>query len=228
VVIAAALLGYERPEPEGISIPAILVDLAPPPSAPKIETADLAPGPQVQEAEAPPPEPPKLETIEQLPPAPPQPTPIVAAPPKVEPKPEPSPAKPQPVRDKRPVKKQQVEKSTAAKAERIAPEQPSPSSGASAAAAAASYRAMLVAHLQRFKRWPAGAQERGESGTVVVGFTVSRNGRMTSARMTKSSGFSSLDQEAMAWMQRAQPLPQFPAEVREAAMNFAVPLSWAR
>lgn len=228
-LIATALLWYKRPEPAGVSIPAILVDLAPAPAAPQIQTDDLEPGRQVQEAEAPPPEPPKTEMVEQLPPAPPQPEPIVAAPPKVQPKPEPTPVKPQPIRvqTKKPIKKRLVEQSTAAKADRIAPEAPSPSSGASAAAAAASYRSTLIAHLLRFKRYPSGAQERGERGTTIVAFTASRDGRVTGARLTKSSGFASLDQEAMAWIQRAQPLPSFPAEMREAANDYSVPLKWA-
>jgi protein TonB len=228
-LIAAALVWYERPEPQGLSIPAIMVDLAPAPAAQQIQTDDLAPGPQVQEAEAPPPEPPKTETVEeQLPPTPPQPSPVVAAPPKIERKPEPTPAKPQPVREKKPIKKRLVERSTTAKADRIAPDAPSPSAGASAAAAAASYRSILAAHLKRFKGWPSGAEARGEHGRVSINFTVSRNGRVTGARLTKSSGFASLDQEAMAWIQRAQPLPSFPAEIREATMNITAPLYWEK
>lgn len=227
-LIAAALVWHKRERPAGISIPAILVDLAPAPAAPQIRTDDLEPGRQVQEAEAPPPEPPKTEMVEQLPPTPPQPEPVVAAPPKVEPKPAPTPVKPQPIREqtKKPIKKRLVEQSTAAKADRIAPEAPSPSAGASAAAAAASYRSTLMAHLLRFKRWPSGAQERGERGMAFVDFTVSRNGSVTGARLTKSSGFAALDQEAMAWIQRAQPMPSFPAEMRQAAQNYTAPLSW--
>ena len=230
VLIAASLLWYQRLEPAGVTMQPIFVDLAPAPAAQRIQTEDLPPGPEMQDAEAPPLEPPKNEAIEeQLPPAPPQPEPVVAAPPKVEPKPEPTPVKPQPVREqvKRPIKKRLVDQSTTAKADRIAPEAPSPSSGVSAAAAAGSYRSMLVAHLQRFKRWPSGAEARGERGTAFVNFTVSRNGHVTGARLAKSSGFASLDQEAMAWMQRAQPLPSFPAEMREPSMNFSVPLNWA-
>jgi periplasmic protein TonB len=63
-LIAAALLWYKREGSAGVSIPAILVDLAPAPSAQQIQTEDLVPGPQVQEAEAPPPEPPKTEMVE--------------------------------------------------------------------------------------------------------------------------------------------------------------------
>lgn len=221
-VIAAALPWYQRPQPPGVSLSPIFVDLAPAPAAPRIETADLAAGPQMQEAEAPPPEPPKMETVEQLPPTPPQPTPIVAAPPKVEPKPEPSPAKPQPVLEKKPIKKKLVERTTAAKADRIAPEQPAPSSGASAAAAAASYRSLLSAHLQRFKQYPSDARD-GERGRPTVSFTVTRNGRVTTSRLTRASGSAALDRAALALIQRAQPLPSFPPEMREASMTYDVP-----
>lgn len=230
-VIAAALLWYERPEPAGVTLQPIMVDLMPAPTAQRIQPEDLAPGPQVQEAEAPPIEPPKTEKIdEQLPPTPPQPEPVVAAPPKVEPKPEPVEVKPKPVpeREKKPIKERRVEKSTAAKADRVAPDRPSPTSGASAAAAAASYRSRLVAHLARFKRWPSGAEARGERGKALVNFTLTRDGRVRGARLTKSTGFASLDQEAMAWIRRAQPMPPFPAEIRASSMNFTAPLSWER
>jgi protein TonB len=228
-LIAAALFWYHRPQPAGVSLPAILVDLAPAPTAPQIQTEDQAPGPVMQEAEAPPPEPPKTEMIEQLPPTPLQEEPVVAAPPKVEPKPQPTPAKPQPVKDvKKPIKKRLLEESRTSKADRIAPDTPAVASGASAAASAANYRAMLVAHLRRFQRWPAGAEARGENGTALVSFTLTRKGNVTGARLTKSTGYASLDQEALAWVQRAQPMPSFPAEIRDATMKFTAPLTWER
>jgi periplasmic protein TonB len=229
-LIAAALLWYKRPEPAGISIPAIMVDLAPAPAAQQVQTQDIAPGPEMQEAQAPPPEPPKQEVIEeQLPPTPLQPEPVVAAPPKVEPKVEPTPVKPQPVQDKvkKPVKKPPAPRTTAApKAERIAPEAPAPSSGVSAAAAAASYRSILASHLQRFKQYPSSARANNEQGSTSLNFTVTRNGRVTSSRLVRSSGFTSLDQETLALIQRAQPLPSFPAEMRDASLNFTVPFSF--
>ena len=165
-VIAAVLAWYKRPAPAGIVLQAIFVDLPPAPAAAKIQTEDLPPGPQVQQAETPPPEPPKVEKVEeQLPPTPLQPEAVIAAPPKEEPKPEkkvePAPPKPQQVKEVKKPAKRLVQKTTAAKADRIAPDAPAQASGASAAAAAASYRSMLVAHLQRFKRFPAGAEMRG-------------------------------------------------------------------
>lgn len=229
VLIAAAMLWYERPEPAGVSVPAILVDLAPAPAAPQIQTQDIAPGPEMQEAEPPPPEPPKPEVIEeQLPPTPPQPEPVVAAPPKVTPKPrpEPEPVKPEPVQKevKKPSKKPPAPRTTTApKADRVGQRSPAPSSGASAAAAAASYRSILASHLQRYKQYPAAARARREEGSTAIRITVTRNGRVTSSRLVRSSGFASLDQETIAVIQRAQPLPAFPSEMREASVNFTVP-----
>ena len=228
-LIAAALFWYQRPEPAGVTIPAILVDLPPPaPAAQQLQAEDYTPGPVMQEAEAPPPEPPKEETIEQLPPTPQQAQPVVAAPPKVEPKPQPTPAKPQPVKDvKKPIKKRLAEESRTSKADRIAPETPAVASGASAASAAASYRSILVAHLQRFKQFPSGAASN-EQGLVQVGFTVTRNGRVTGSRVVRSSGFASIDRAALEMLQRAQPLPSFPPEMRQASDSFTAPVNFTR
>lgn len=229
-VIAAVLLWYERPTPAGVALQPIFVELAPAPAAPKIQTEDLPPGPQIQEAETPPPEPPKVEKVEeQLPPTPVQPEATVAAPPKEEPKPEKKtePTPPKPVKEVKKPAKRLVKQSTAARAERISPESPTQTSGAASAAAAASYRSLLASHLQRFKQYPSGARANREEGVASLNFTVTRNGRVTSSRLARSSGHASLDQETMALIQRAQPLPSFPAEMREASMNFTVPFSYA-
>jgi protein TonB len=227
-LIAAAVFWYQRPEPAGVTIPAILVDLAPAPAAPQIRTQeDIAPGPEMQQAEAPPPEPLKPEMVEQLPPTPPQPEPVVAAPPKVEPKPEPTPVKPQPVQEqvKKPTKRPPAPRTSAPqRAERVAPDAPAATSGTSAAAAAASYRAMLVAHLQRFKQYPSNAN--GARGRPSVSITITRNGRLTSSRLVQSSGNGVLDQAALALVQRAQPMPPFPPEMREASATFTAPFSY--
>jgi protein TonB len=230
-LIAAALVWYKRAEPQGVTIPAIMVDLAPP-VAQQIQTKDdVADGPEMQQAEAPPPEPPKPELIEQIPPTPVQPEPVVAAPPKVEPKPEPTPIKPEPVRDrvKKPDKKPPAPRTAAPqRAERVAKDAtPSPTSGASAAAAAADYRSILMAHLQRFKQFPSSAGPN-ESGSVQIRFTVTRSGRVTSSGVSRSSGFPTLDRAALELLARAQPLPAFPPEMREASATYFAPVNYVR
>ena len=100
-LIALALNWYtQRPVPmPGVTLPAIMVDMAPVSSAPQPTQADLAPGPVMQQADASPPEPAVAEAVqEQIAPTPPQEKPEVVAPPeqKVEMKPVTEPAKPVP------------------------------------------------------------------------------------------------------------------------------------
>lgn len=227
-LITAAIVWYERAEPQGVSIPAIMVDLAPAPAAQQVQTEEVTPGPEMQQSDAPPPEPPKPELMERLPPTPVQPEPVVAAPPKVEPKPQPTPIKPQPVREhvKQPTKKPPAPRTTAPqKAERVAPDVPSTASGASAAAASANYAALLNAHLARFKQTPAGAGPN-DVGTAYIQFTVSRNGHLTARGLSRSSGSAVLDRAALELLQRAQPLPAFLPDMRESSKSFSVPIRY--
>ena len=69
------------------------------------------------------------------------------------------------------------------------------------------------------------AEMRG-SILAQVTFTVSRSGGVSGVRLTKSTGSPAFDQEALAWIQRAQPMPSFPSEMREATSLFTAPLSW--
>jgi protein TonB len=75
--------------------------------------------------------------------------------------------------------------------------------------------------LQRHKRYPEAA--RGAEGTVHLSFTLDRQGRVIKSRVVKASGFSVLDQEALAWVQRAQPFPLPPKEVPDDKLSFVVP-----
>ena len=164
---------------------------------------DIAPGPEMQEADASPPfEQAKPETVpEQLEATPPQLTPEVVAPPEQKPdptppKPEPAkivpePAKPIPVPEKpKPVRKEAKKpteappapRTTAApRAERQAPAASAISAGASAAAVA-SYNQMVAAHLQRFKQYPPAAKAAGQQGTSRLSFSISRSGQVLSSR----------------------------------------------
>jgi len=97
-LIALALSWTTQRPVLGVSLPAIMVDMAPVTSAPQPTQMDLAPGPVMQQADAsPPPEAAQQETVqEQLAPTPPQEKPEVVAPP--EQKTEPTPPKPEPAK----------------------------------------------------------------------------------------------------------------------------------
>jgi protein TonB len=80
----------------------------------------------------------------------------------------------------------------------------------------------LVAHLGRFKRYP--AQGGVAEGVVSLAFTIDRKGNVVSSRIEKTSGSTVLDAEALAMVKRAAPLPAPPAEVADADLTFVVPI----
>ena len=78
--------------------------------------------------------------------------------------------------------------------------------------------------LERQKRYP--SEARGDQGTAQLAFNVDRQGGVHNARITRSSGSSVLDHEALALVQRAQPLPPPPPEVPGAQIPIVVPIRY--
>lgn len=75
------------------------------------------------------------------------------------------------------------------------------------------WKARVSAHLERRKRFPAGARARGEQGTVLVLFRIDDGGRVLTASLARSSGHGELDRAALAMVQQASPVPAPPAGV---------------
>lgn len=233
VGLIAAYLTVRQAQPAGArDAPAVIVDLSPMPAAPASPT-DAAPGPEMAEAE-PPPEPPVVE------PPPPEPQ-QVAAPPPLEPPlempavalPEPPAVKPPP---KPPEHQKHIERKPPAPRTAAAPrsnlrsaERPSaPSPGsADSKAALAAWRDLVVAKLQRAKRYPAGAESRREQGVATLSFSLSRSGGVLGRSIARSSGSSDLDQEVLAMVQRAAPFPPFPAAMAQGSVQLAVPIRFS-
>jgi len=192
-IVAAVALWYARQPVEPTILPAIAVTLAPvEASSPTIQDQDIAVGPTMQQAEAAPQEPPKEEKpVEQVvqPPPPVQEAEVTL--PKDEPK--------------------QVEKPT--ESQPPAPETRAPPKtdhiGQFSLAGSKAYDALVVGHLERFKRYP--RTGRGASGTAEVMFVLNRTGELIHSSVTKSSGNSVLDREALEIVRRASPFPAFPA-----------------
>lgn len=242
--VAAALALQVPSPPPGSPTAAILIDLAPSSTSPQTTPLDLAPGPEMQQAaeSAPPPEPePETAAAAAIAPTPPQPSPVVTLPAadKIEPAEKPAEQRKQQVARQKPVKRQREAKlhqseqppaprtSATPRAERSAPTLTGSVAGAQAAMSLPSYRALLAAHLQRFKQYPAASRAAGEQGTAMLSFVVARNGRVLSSRLASSSGYGALDAETMAMIQRAQPLPSFPDDVPHAQMSFSVPVRFS-
>lgn len=60
------------------------------------------------------------------------------------------------------------------------------------------------------------------SRTVTVRFTIQRNGSLSGIKVTRSSGNSSLDNAALAAVQRTEHLGPLPASVRQSSVTTEV------
>jgi periplasmic protein TonB len=231
----ALLAGYAlmpAAEPDGAAeSPAVLVDLAPAPVAPA-SPDDIAPGPDMLEAQ-PTPKPP-----EQVEPQVVEPMPRIEAPAEVTlPLPEPKAVEKMPEEnpDKQKSETTPVEENTPAPQTTAAPrseqntaatpQAPSPGSRGSQATIA-TWRSIVTAKLKSAQRYPARASARNEQGTVTVTFVLNRNGNVLSRNVVRSSGHAELDQEALAMITRAAPFPPFPPSITGETINLPVPIQF--
>ncbi|MFH0299040.1 energy transducer TonB [Bradyrhizobium sp. 31Argb] len=210
-IVAAIALWYSRRPVEPNIIPAISVTLAPiEASSPEVQNQDIAVGPTMQQAEETPKEQPKqeqpVEKVEQ--PPPPQAQAEVTLPQET----------PKQIEEPKP----QVQP--------LAPETRAPPktehAGQFSQASAKAYNALVFGHLQRFKRYPAAAH--GASGTTVLRFDLNRAGEVIASEISKSSGNTVLDREALELLHRASPFPPFPAEKPGARDSYLAPVAFAR
>jgi protein TonB len=88
----------------------------------------------------------------------------------------------------------------------------------------ADYGVAVSAHLNRYKNVPRGLDE---GGTVNLSFTLDRHGRVLSSRITRGSGISELDREALDMLRRAQPFPTPPPELAGVQFPFTVPVRYS-
>jgi periplasmic protein TonB len=87
------------------------------------------------------------------------------------------------------------------------------------------WQSQLAAHIERFKRYPQGARSQG---VARVSFTIDHAGRLLHSSIVQSSGSEVLDQEALAMLARAQPMPRPPDQLTDADLTFVVPVNFLR
>jgi protein TonB len=80
-------------------------------------------------------------------------------------------------------------------------------------AAIATWERSLAARLETSKRYPSRA--RGEKGIAQVTFRIDRKGHVIDSRIVQSSGFAVLDEDALATLKRADPLPVPPSDISD-------------
>lgn len=86
------------------------------------------------------------------------------------------------------------------------------------------WQSKLAAHIERFKRYPNEARAHGDQGIAKVAFTIDHEGHLVASRIVQSSGSAALDEETLAMLARAQPLPPPPSEVADNELSFVVPV----
>lgn len=73
------------------------------------------------------------------------------------------------------------------------------------------FRTRLLRHIERFRRYPPEAQQAGIEGTTQIHFVMDQSGQVRDIWIEMSSGARVLDDEAVAAILRARPLPVPPA-----------------
>lgn len=197
-LVAAYWVGplISTPAPE----PAVLIDMTPP-AAPPVPPSEQPPGPKQVKAEEPGP---KVEADPIK--TPPVRNPAVAIPI----------ALPQPPK----VEAQQVAQQTTAPPARPLPPAPHVTSGQ------VTWQGLVLGRLNKFKRYPSGAQGRHEQGVVYIRFVMDRGGKVLSATLERSSGFADLDREAVKLPKRAEPLPKPPPDVTGNTLELVTPVEF--
>lgn len=94
-------------------------------------------------------------------------------------------------------------------------------SSAEAKRARAAWQRGLLAHIERLKRAPAGAER---SADVVVNFSIDRQGRLIAVEIVKGSGDPRYDRAAIDMVHRADPMPPPPPDQEK--LNFRIPISF--
>jgi periplasmic protein TonB len=185
--------------------PVVMLELPEVAAAPAIPPNDLIPGPPELESEPTPPpkeetKPPETETEDALP--------------------TPEPPKPQPPEDEKPP--------TSTPSVEIPPSEAAPPTPGAAVQKLRidtfRWQTALAAHIERFKRYPAKARSSGEQGVTTVAFTIDRQGQLLTSHIVQSSGSPMLDQETLAMLARAQPMPRPPSEIPDNKLSFVVPV----
>lgn len=80
-------------------------------------------------------------------------------------------------------------------------------------ASPARWQSKVYAHLARRKGQLAKTRDRGTQGTVVVRFSIDTGGNVLSVSLSRSSGHPSLDQDVLAMVRNASPVPAPPPDV---------------
>ncbi|MEQ8829359.1 MAG: TonB family protein [Alphaproteobacteria bacterium] len=99
--------------------------------------------------------------------------------------------------------------------------------GGAVAAPSPDYISELRYWLERHKTYPKQARRKRMQGIVVIAFRVFRDGRIEDARIRDLSEHDPLNEEAMAMLERAAPLPTFPPSMKGDHLDLVIPVEFS-
>jgi periplasmic protein TonB len=82
------------------------------------------------------------------------------------------------------------------------------------------WRKQIATRLESNKRFPPAASD--QRGTAKVSFVLDRNGKLVSHWLMESAGSRALDEESLAIIERAQPFPIPPPNLKEDQLKLAI------
>ena len=80
----------------------------------------------------------------------------------------------------------------------------------------------LLAHLNKYKRYP--TERNHQSAEITVTMRLDRTGRVLAATVAKSSGDGAFDRAALSMVERANPVPAPPPLVADEGLDFSLPV----
>jgi len=90
----------------------------------------------------------------------------------------------------------------------------------------AEYALAVQTRLIDHRSYPRRAQLRRQQGVARLFFALDRDGRVIESRIDQSSGYSLLDAEALAMVERAQPFPPLPDGLARSRLELVVPIQF--
>lgn len=108
----------------------------------------------------------------------------------------------------------------------VAPEPPKPlgPSQEDIDAARGKYGSTLWGAIAKYKQYPRIAQMKGWQGEAIVELLLDGNGKLKSKKILQSSGYESLDKQALEMVEKAAPFPAPPEALRGSNFSIKVPV----
>lgn len=218
-------LNWPSSQPEISSEPmaAMMIELAPVPTSPPAPPVAAPPGELQEEIEPSPKSKPEPEITEPLPEIPEVAKAEAVFPP--EPKPVEEPIEPE--EEEKLEQQEQAPVAVEAPPDEIAA---APKEGAvslTPSHATVSWQSVLLGHLESHKHYPRESRRRRQEAIVYVRVQINRDGTVVDYRLEQPCPHEPLNQESLALIARAQPLPAPPDDVEGENIEFVVPVEFS-